>query len=112
MPEQNTNNTDNNAANIPFEITFEKAKYLITMAANQIASQHKIPGPLMVLILRDIANEADLNAKNTSLAYYELVTPEEYAELKKAKEAVDKAMTKVNPQNSSQPTSPTKVTKD
>lgn len=79
MPENNT------ARNVPFEVMYAKAKANAVAAINQIAKDTDLPTAILVTILREIVMENDLNAKTNMLSYYELVTPEEYADLVQAK---------------------------
>lgn len=79
MPENNT------ARNVPFEVMYAKAKANAVAAINQIAKDTDLPLAILVTILREIVMENDLNAKTNMLSYYELVTPEEYADLVQAK---------------------------
>ena len=79
MPENNT------ARNVPFEVMYAKAKANAVAAINQIAKDTDLPLAILVTILREIVMENDLNAKTNMISYYELVTPEEYADLIQAK---------------------------
>lgn len=78
---------DNNqqSRNVPFEVLYAKTKSNIVAAINQIAKESSLPPAILVTILREITMENELNAKSEMLSYYELVSPEEYADLAQAK---------------------------
>lgn len=73
--------------NQPLEVTFEQAKLQLAQAANQIAERYQIPGTILVMLLKDIALEAQVNALSTIMATHELLTPEELDEIKNPKPA-------------------------
>ena len=78
---------DNNqqSRNVPFEVIYAKTKANVVAAINQIAKDSNLPPAILVTILREITMENELNAKSEMLSYYELVSPEEYADLVQAK---------------------------
>lgn len=82
--------------NIPFEVTYERAKARIAQTISALGKELQVPSPLLVIILRDIANENQLGILATTTVQYELVSPEQYAELRKAKEFYDNAMSESN----------------
>lgn len=75
--------------NIPFEVTYSRAKSRIVAAINQVANELQLPGPILAILLRDIVQENENSALSMVIASYELVQPEALAELKKAKETLD-----------------------
>ena len=80
--------------NLPFEVTYNRAKVRIVAAINQTAQELQLPAAILSILLKDIVNENEVNSLSAIMASYDLVQPEMLAELQKAKDAVEQAKEK------------------